>query len=167
MKKYILLFLLLSSFSFSIVDFNGVNWGDNENNLNLIFPSLEKEASIDENISILSFKNPKEDIREYQFFLQDNSLNKIRVVFDKETIGKRELQSIYQQLLKKFGSPVLKLPIYKNIDNLKIQGNALKFIPNTSTIIYFTGIDTIDELDKMIDSNLYLDYIPSQNEYSF
>lgn len=167
MKKYIFLFLLLSSFSFSIVDFNGVNWGDDENNLNLIFPNLEKEPSIDENISILSFKNPKEDIREYQFFLQDNSLNKIRVVFDKETIGKRELQSIYQQLLKKFGSPVLKLPIYKNIDNLKIQGNALKFIPNTSTIIYFTGIDTIDDLNKMIDSNLYLDYIPSQNEYSF
>ena len=167
MKKYLLLPLFLSSLSFAITDFNGINWSDNKNNLNLIFKNLEEEISIDKNISILSVQNPKENIEKYQFFLKDNSLNKIRVIFDKKTIKKKELQDIYLQLTTKIGTPVLKLPILKNIGDLKVQGNALKFIPDTNTVIYFTGVDTIDKLDKMIDSNLYLDYIPSQTEYVF
>jgi len=118
-------------------------------------------------VNIFSVKNPKENIKKYEFYLQNNALNKIRVVFDKESIGKRELQQIYNQLTTTIGVPVLKLPIYKEIDNLTLKGNTLKFVPDTQTLIYFTGIDTINELGKMTDSNLYLDYIPSQNEYIF
>ena len=118
-------------------------------------------------MNIFSVKNPKENIKKYEFYLQNNALNKIRVVFDKESIGKRELQQIYNQLTTTIGVPVLKFPIYKEIDNLTLKGNTLKFVPDTQTLIYFTGIDTINELGKMTDSNLYLDYIPSQNEYIF
>ena len=166
MKKIILLFLTIYTFSFSIRDFNGINWGDSKENLSILFSNLKKEPSINENVNIFSVKNPKENIKKYEFYLQNNALNKIRVVFDKESIGKRELQQIYNQLTTTIGVPVLKLPIYKEIDNLTLKGNTLKFVPDTQTLIYFTGIDTINELGKMTDSNLYLDYIPSQNRLS-
>ena len=167
MKKIILLFLTIYTFSFSIRDFNGINWGDSKENLSILFSNLKKEPSINENVNIFSVKNPKENIKKYEFYLQNNALNKIRVVFNKESIGKRELQQISNQLTTTIGVPVLKLPIYKEIDNLTLKGNTLKFVPDTQTLIYFTGIDTINELGKMTDSNLYLDYIPSQNEYIF
>ena len=165
MKKIILLFLTIYTFSFSIRDFNGINWGDSKENLSILFSNLKKEPSINENMSIFSVENPKENIKKYEFYLQDNALNKIRVVFDKESIGKRELQQIYNQLTTTIGVPVLKLPIYKEIDNLTLKGNTLKFVPDISTNIYFNGIDTIDSFDKMIDSNLYLEYVNSTIEY--
>lgn len=167
MKKIILFFLTIYTLSFSIRDFNGINWGDSKDNLAILFPNLKKEPSINENINVLSVENPKENIKKYEFYLQNNTLNKIRVVFDKESIGKRELQQIYSQLTTTIGSPVLRLPIYKKIDNLILRGNTLKFVPDSQTLIYFTGVDTVTELGKMIDSNLYIDYIPSQTEYVF
>ena len=90
MKKIILLFLTIYTFSFSIRDFNGINWGDSKENLSILFSNLKKEPSINENVNIFSVKNPKENIKKYEFYLQNNALNKIRVVFDKESIGKRE-----------------------------------------------------------------------------
>ena len=94
MKKIILLFLTIYTFSFSIRDFNGINWGDSKENLSILFSNLKKEPSINENVNIFSVKNPKENIKKYEFYLQNNALNKIRVVFDKESIGKRELHQI-------------------------------------------------------------------------
>lgn len=165
MKKLILLFFTVYALTFSIKDFNGINWGDSKENLTILFSNLKKEPSINGNINIFSVESPKENIKKYEFYLENNSLNKIRVVFDNETIGKKELQQIYQQLIDDIGAPTLKLPIYKEVDDLILKGNTLKFIPDTQTLIYFTGIDTINNLGKMIDSNLYLDYIPSQVEY--
>ncbi len=164
-KKIILLFFIAYTLTFSIKDFNGINWGDSKENLSIIFSNLKKESSLNENIDIFSIENPKENVKKYEFYLQNDSLNKIRIVFDKKTIGKKELQQIYQQLISDTGAPTLKLPIYKEIDNLILKGNTLKFIPDTQTLIYFTGIDTINEFGKMVDSNLYLDYIPSQSQY--
>lgn len=167
MKKIFLFFLVVYISTFSIKDFNGINWGDSSSDLNLIFPKMTKEPTLDENTVILSVREPREDVKEYQFYLTNDSLNKIRVVFDKDRIGSSELQDIYQKLIKEVGSPVLKLPISKDIDNLHLKGNSLKFVPDTETVIYFTGIDSIDEFGKMFDSNLYLDYIPSQSKYEF
>lgn len=165
MKKILLLFFTIFSFSFSIVDFEGINWGDSKKNLELIFPKLQKEPSLNENIEILYIKEPKDFVEKYQFFLKNNSLFKIRVVFDKESVGKREIQDIYNTLLKNIGSPVLKTPINKKVDNLTLRGNSLKFIPDSTTNVYFNGIDTVDSLEKMIDSNLYLEYVDSSVEY--
>lgn len=167
MKKIILLFLFIYTLTFSIKDFTGINWGDNKNDLSILFSNLIKEPTTDENITIFSVESPKENIKKYQFYLINNSLNKIRIVFDKETIGTSQLQQIYQQLLNDIGSPVLKLPITKKIGDFSLRGNTLKFIPDSETVIYFTGLDSIDEFGKMFDSNLYLDYIPAQNEYDF
>ena len=167
MKKIILLFLSIYTLTFSIKDFNGINWGDTQNDLSILFSNLIKEPTVDENITIFSVENPKEDIKKYQFYLTNDSLNKIRIVFDKETIGSTQLQQIYQQLLSDIGSPVLKLPISRKIGDFSLRGNTLKFIPDSETVIYFTGLDSIDEFGKMFDSNLYLDYIPSQIEYDF
>ena len=167
MKKAFLLFLIIYISSFSIKDFNGINWGDTGNDLSIIFPKIEKEPTLDENTTILSVEDPKENIEKYQFYLVNDSLTKIRVVFDKEKIGTRQLQNLYQRLLKDIGSPVLKFPISKDVDNFHLKGNTIKFIPDSETIIYFTGLDSIDELGKMFDSNLYLDYIPAQSNYDF
>ncbi|WP_294705525.1 hypothetical protein [uncultured Fusobacterium sp.] len=165
MKKIFLLFILIYNFSFSIVDFQGINWGDNEKNLQLIFPKVIKEPSLNENITILAVPSPKDFVSKYQFFLKDNALYKIRVNFDKESVGKRELQDIYEQLLKNIGSPISKVPINKKIETLTLKGNSLKFIPDISTTVYFNGVDTINEYEKMIDSNLYLEYVDSTIEY--
>lgn len=166
MKNIILGFLLLYSCSFAIVDFEGIEWGDTKNDLTLIFPKLNNETSLNQNITILSAPEPKEGVKEYKFFFRDNSLYKIRVVFDKESTGRKEIQDIYQQLLKNVGSPVSKVPIDKKVDNLTLKGNSLKFIPDLSTNIYFNGVDTINEFGKMIDSNLYLEYINSNIDNS-
>lgn len=166
MKKLFALFLIISSYSFSIVDFQGINWGDNKKDLQIIFPKLSKEPSFNENIEILSVNNPKELVSKYQFFLKNDSLYKIRVNFDKESVGRNEIQDIYNTLLKNIGSPILKTPINKKIDDLTLRGNSLKFVPDISTNIYFNGIDTIDSFDKMIDSNLYLEYVDSTGEYN-
>lgn len=164
MKKIILFFFTIFTFSFAIVDFEGINWGDNKKNLELIFPKLQKETSLNENIQILSVNEPRDFVEKYQFFLKDNSLFKIRVVFDKESVGKTQLQDIYSRLLKDIGSPISKTPITKKVDNLTLRGNSLKFIPDLSTTIYFNGVDTVDEFDRMIDSNLYLEYIDSTKD---
>lgn len=165
MKKIILLFLIIFNFSFGIIDFQGINWGDSKKNLELIFPNLQKEPSLNETIEILSVSEPKDFIEKYQFFFNNNSLFKIRVVFDKESVGRSQLQDIYSRLLKDIGSPVSKTPISQKVDNLTLRGNSLKFIPDISTTIYFNGVDTIDKFNKMIDSNLYLEYIDSTKEH--
>ncbi len=165
MKKILLLFFTIFSFSFSIVDFEGINWGDSKKNLELIFPKLEKEPSLNENIEILYIKEPKDFVEKYQFFLKNNSLFKIRVVFDKESVGKSQLQDIYSELLKNIGSPISKSPINEKVDDLTLRGNSLKFIPDLTTTLYFNGVDTIDKFDRMIDSNLYLEYIDSNIDF--
>lgn len=164
MKKIIFLFAIIFTTSFSIVNFEGINWGDNKNDLSLIFANLIIEPSLNEDIEILSVSAPKEDVASYKFFLKDDSLYKIRVSFDKETVDKKQLQNIYTTLLKTIGSPTSKVPIEKKVDNLLLRGNSLKFIPDLSTNIYFNGVDTINEFGKMIDSNLYLEYVDSSTE---
>lgn len=161
MKKIFILFFTLCTLSFAIADFEGINWGDSKSDLNIIFNSLEKEPALEENVEIFSVNTPKDFVAKYQFFLKNNSLYKIRVVFDKENVGKSQIQDIYSRLLKDIGSPISKVPINKKIDDLTIQGNSLKFIPNLSTNLYLNGVDTIDEYGKMIDSNLYLEYVDS------
>ena len=69
MKKIILLFLTIYTFSFSIRDFNGINWGDSKENLSILFSNLKKEHTINENVNIFSVKNPKENIKKYEFYL--------------------------------------------------------------------------------------------------
>lgn len=68
MKKILLLFFTIFSFSFSIVDFEGINWGDSKKNLELIFPKLQKEPSLNENIEILYIKEPKDFVENINFF---------------------------------------------------------------------------------------------------
>ena len=70
MKKAFLLFLIIYISSLSIKDFNGINWGDTGNDLSIIFPKIEKEPTVDENTTILSVEDPKENIEKYQFYLQ-------------------------------------------------------------------------------------------------
>ena len=161
MKKIILLFFTIFTFSFGIVNFEGINWGDSKENIQLIFSKTYSEPAFEKNIEIISINSPKELVSKYQFFLKNNSLYKIRVLFDKESVGKKEIQNIYSKLLKDIGSPISKAPIDKKISDLILKGNSLKFIPNLSTNIYFNGVDTINEYGKMIDSNLYLEYIDS------
>lgn len=164
MKKIFLLFLIICDFSFGIVDFEGINWQDNKQNLELIFPNLQKEPALEKSIEILSVSSPRDYVAKYQFFLKNNSLFKIRVLFDKETVGKKQIQDIYSRLLNDIGSPISKVPINKKVDDLTLTGNSLKFIPDLSTTLYFNGVDTINEYGKMIDSNLYLEYIDSTIE---
>lgn len=164
MKKIFLLFLIICNFSFGIVDFEGINWQDNKQNLELIFPNLQKEPTLEKSIEILSVSAPRDYVAKYQFFLKNNSLFKIRVLFDKETVGKKQIQDIYSRLLNDIGSPISKVPINKKVDDLTLTGNSLKFIPDLSTTLYFNGVDTINEYGKMIDSNLYLEYIDSTIE---
>ena len=79
-------------------------------------------------------------VKKYEFYLQNNALNKIRVVFDKESIGKRELQQIYNQLTTTIGVPVLKLPIYKEIDNLTLKGNTLNLFLILKLLFILQGL---------------------------
>ena len=66
-------------------------------------------------------------------------------------------------LYKKWESLFLKILLIK-INGLTLRGNSLKFVPNISTSVYYKGIDTIDEVGKMIDSNLIIEYVDATKE---
>ena len=55
-------------------------------------------------------------------------------------------------------------PIDQKFNGLTLRGNSLKFVPNISTSVYYKGIDTIDEVGKMIDSNLIIEYVDATKE---
>ena len=142
MKKIIFLFLCLYSLAFGIVDFNEVNWGDSKSNLDLIFPKLKEEPSLYPDMKIYTFEKPNDNVSKYTFYFTNGRLFKIEVLFNKETVGRNEIKQIYDDLVQKMGKP----------------------ISNISTSVYYKGVDTIDELGKMIDSNLIIEYVDATKE---
>lgn len=164
MKKIIFLFLCLYSLAFGIVDFNEVNWGDSKSSLDLIFPKLKEEPSLYPDMKIYAFEKPNDNVSKYTFYFSNGRLFKIEVLFNKETVGRNEIKQIYGDLVQKMGKPISKNPIDQKFNGLTLRGNSLKFVPNISTSVYYKGIDTIDEVGKMIDSNLIIEYVDATKE---
>ena len=164
MKKIIFLFLCLYNLTFGIVDFNEVNWGDSKTNLDLIFPKLKEEPSLYADMKIYSFEKPNDLVSKYTFYFTNEKLFKIEVLFDKETVGRNEIKEIYDNLVKKMGKPISKNPIDQNFNGINLRGNSLKFVPNISTSVYYKGIDTVNDLGKMIVSNLVIEYVDATKE---
>lgn len=166
MKKIFLLILMtiLSFSTFAIVDFNGLNWGDSKNAILPLFKDVKEEPSLKPNTEVLVARGNNENISNYKFYFKNNQLYKIRVCFNKETVGTNEIKGIFKKMTKNFGTPVSKAPINKKVSSYTLRGNYLKFIPDLSTDVYYIGVDTVNDLGKMTDSNLYLDYVASNQE---
>ena len=67
-------------------------------------------------------------------------------------------------LYKKWENLFQKIPIDQKFNGLNLKGNSLKFVPNISTSVYYKGVDTVDDLGKMIDSNLIIEYVDATKE---
>ena len=100
MKKLIFLFLCLYNLAFGIVDFPDINWGDNKSRLELIFPKLEKEISIDPSVEVFSFPKPNEGISKYSFYFVNDQLFKVEILFNKDVVGRDEVKQIYLDTVK-------------------------------------------------------------------
>ena len=161
MKKLIFLFLCLYNLSFGIVDFADINWGDSKAKLDLVFPKLQEETAIYPGEKIYSFPNPNNGISKYSFHLLEDRLFKVRIVFNKEAVGKSEVKQIYADTVAKMGKNISTTPINEEYGDLKLTGNSMKFIPDIYTFVYLKGVDTIDKDGMMIDSELMLEYVDS------
>ncbi len=159
-KKFLmLLFILTLSFSaFAIVDFKGVDWGKSKNAVAPMFNNITSEPSIDKDITVYSASAKDENIKNYKLYFNKDRLYMIRVIFNNETVGRDQLKEIYDKLTSSLGASVSNRRIEKKVDNYKLRGNYIKFIPEAMTTVYYIGVDTIDDKGDMIDSNLYLDY---------
>lgn len=162
MKKLILVFMLIiSSLAFGIVDFPDINWKDSKSKLELVFPTLEKEISIDPNVQIYSFPKPNNGISKYSFHFINDQLFKIEVLFNKEVVGRNEVKQIYLDTVKKMGKNISTNPINEKYGDLTLTGNSMKFVPDIYTFVFLKGVDTLDKDKNMIDSQLILEYIDS------
>lgn len=169
MKKLIIFILTLaiSIAAFAIPNFDGINWGDTKESTSVILKNPQKYPSINPDIEILTSNTDNESVESYRFYFKNNKLFKIRVFFDKNTVGKDEMRKIYKKLVNSFGNPIEQMPINEKISSLTIRGNYIKFSPDLRTDIFFIGIDTLNKNGKMTDSNLYLDYLPASKNYKF
>ena len=153
MKKLVFLFLCLYNLAFGIVDFPDINWGDSKSRLELIFPKLEKEVSI--------VPKPNDGISKYSFYLLNNQLFKVEILFNKDVVGRDEVKQIYLDTVKKMGKNVDIKPINEKYGDLTLSGNSMKFVPDIYTFVFLKGVDTLDKDKNMIDSQLILEYVNS------
>ena len=144
--------------SFSIVDFENLRWNDKVFDIMLAFPGVEEEESYQPGIKTYTLSPPEEFVETYKFYLIDESLYKIEVVFDSEKVGRAEVKEIYGSIVKKMGKPISQDPINKDLINTKQAGSSRTSGPDNETMAFFKGIDTIDSEGKMIDSKLILEY---------
>ena len=161
MKKLIFLFLCLYNLAFGIIDFPDINWGDNKSRLELIFPKLEKEISIDPSVEVFSFPKPNEGISKYSFYFVNDQLFKVEILFNKDVVGRDEVKQIYLDTVKKMGKNVDTKPINEKYGDITLTGNSMKFVPDIYTFVFLKGVDTLDKDKNMIDSQLILEYVNS------
>lgn len=159
MKKVIVLFLCIYTFSFSIVDFPNLRWNDKIFSVMLAFPGVEKEESFQNGIEIYRLDDPENMVASYKFYLIDGSLYKIQVNFDSEQVDTTsKIRDIYNNITDKFGKPIDKNPVSETLVTTKITGNSQTFRAEQDTLVYFKGLDTFDSEGNMIDSQLILEY---------
>lgn len=158
MKKLLSLFLCVYTLTFSITDFPSLSWKDKEFDILMSFPDIEEDLSYLQDTKILSKEAPKENVSYYKFYLKNESLYKIEVIFDSSSVKKNDIQNIYQTLEKTMGSPISKDPVNINLGDMILRGNSITFSPDDKTTVFFKGVDTVDKNNAMIDSQLILEY---------
>ena len=159
MKKIIVLFLCMYTFSFSVVDFETLRWSDKIFDIMLAYPGVHEEDSFQNGIEVYVLDNPEINVDSYKFYLVDGSLYKIDIIFDPEQVDTTvKIRDIYNNITSKFGDPIAKQPISQDLITTKLSGNSQTFKPDNETIIFFKGVDTLTKEGDMISSTLLLEY---------
>lgn len=144
--------------TFSIVDFENLRWNDKVFDIMLTYPGVHEEESFQEGVETYVLDNPRDYVSSYKFHLIDGSLYKIEIIFDNERVGRSEVRDIYDTLVSKMGDPISKEPINRDLITTKLTGNSQIFRPDRETMVFFKGIDTLDEDGNMIESKLLIEY---------
>jgi hypothetical protein len=156
MKKIITLFLLLTTISFAIPDFEKLQWGFNIDAIKGFYPDVKKEFTTSEGVTKFSTHPEDSNKKTITFYLFQNQLYKIITEFDPTKVQSDDVSSIFNKYVERFGTPTASL-IDETYSDFTIKGNEQTWVVN-STYISFIGQDYFDKENRLNNSKLIMEY---------
>jgi len=166
MKKILLLFFIITTFTFSIPDFEKLGWGFTKEAISGFYPNLEEVFTTGEGVKKFEYYPKDGNFKKISFYLFDNSLYKIVSEFDQSKVTPNDVSTIFNDYVSKWGTAKAYI-IDETYTDYSIKGNEHTWIRGT-TYISFIGEDRFDKNMHMIDSKLKIEYglIDPQNNDS-
>jgi hypothetical protein len=170
MKRLLIGLCLFSSLLFADFDFQKdfglLEWKSSEKMVNIAYEGLEEDPVFEDNdnIKVLSDYNYGLDIERISFYLYNNQLYKVEIVYNPAVADFTFLEGKVASMKAKYGI-YSEDKIDEKIGFLRKKGSIFKWAKGV-TLISLSGIDLVDELGQVKDSQLVEthEYYPISNE---
>lgn len=156
MKKIITLFFLTTCLTFAIPNFESLGWGFTIDAIKGFYPEVQSEFTTSSDVTKYNYYPRGTDIRKIVFYLYENKLYKIITVFDPTKVKSNDVENIFNNYSKEWGTPVSS-PIDETYEDFSIKGNEHTWIVGT-TYVSFIGQDYFDNDNNLSDSKLMVEY---------
>lgn len=169
MKKLLLIFTLMCKILFAFdfqKDFGLLEWKSSERLINIVYEGLVNDLLYADNhkITVLSHYDYGIDIERISFYLYENQLYKVEVVYNPSFANLTYVEGKVKSMEGKYGI-YSKEVINEKIGFLYKRGEILKWAKGP-TLISLSGIDLLDELGTLQDSQFVEthEYYPISNQ---
>ncbi len=169
MKKLLLMSVIISNLLFAFdfqKDFGLLEWKSSEKMVNIAYEGLEEDPIYADNdtITVLSHYDYGVDIERISFYLYENQLYKVEIVYDPLFADISYVEGKVASMKSKYGI-YSKEVIDEKVGFLYKKGEILKWAKGP-TLISLAGIDLVDEMGKLQDSQLIEthEYYPISNQ---
>jgi hypothetical protein len=156
MKKIVTLFLLLTTISFAIPDFEKLHWGFNIDAIRGFYPKVKNEFTTGQGVTKYNYFPKDSQIGKITFYLIENQLYKIICTLDPTKVNTDDVKKIYDDFTKRFGEPTSST-IDETYDDFSIKGNSQTWVVKT-TYISLIGKDYFDRDNNLNNSELLIEY---------
>ena len=156
MKKILTLFFLTTCLTFAIPNFESLGWGFTIDAIKGFYPEVQSEFTTSSDVTKYNYYPRGTDIGKIVFYLYENKLYKIITVFDTTKVRSNDVEDMFNNYSKEWGTPVSSI-IDETYEDFSIKGNEHTWIVGT-TYVSFIGQDYFDSDNNLSDSKLMVEY---------